>query len=266
MSDLYNINFSPTGCTNKIGDEICHGLNRTVYKKIDLTYEEKAVLNLDSTDIAIIGMPVYRGGLPDVAIARFKEIHGNATPCVVYVVYGNRDAGFALSELRQLASSQGFIPVAGGIFIGEHSFSSSVYPIANNRPDRLDLLKASDFGRMVSDVLNKANVDHAITDDFKLIERKETLRIPSYIDLSLCRHCGHCVSVCPVSAIRIRGEVVEVDDKKCITCMACVKSCPVRARFVGDDSLKNITRKLHELSKERMEPEFKLFVKSGGKR
>ena len=51
------------------------------------------------------------------------------------VTYGNREFEDALLELNNFAIELGFIPVAGGAFIGEHSFATKDVPIANGRPD-----------------------------------------------------------------------------------------------------------------------------------
>ena len=40
--------------------------------------------------------------------------------------------------LKDLAVEAGFKPIAGGAFIGEHSFADSKFPIAHRRPDQKD--------------------------------------------------------------------------------------------------------------------------------
>lgn len=42
-----------------------------------------------------------------------------------------------------------------------------------------------------------------------------------------CRHCGHCVSVCPESAIRTGSEsTVFAESAKCTGCGLCIRECP----------------------------------------
>ena len=68
------------------------------------------------------------------------------TPVVLVSVYGNRAFEDALKELHDIAVNAEFIPVAGGAFVAEHSYSSKTYPIAPNRPDEIDMRKAQEFG------------------------------------------------------------------------------------------------------------------------
>ena len=41
-----------------------------------------------------------------------------------------------------------------------------------------------------------------------------------------CLILGDCVTVCPVGALRIQEQAVDVDFKKCTGCGACLKACP----------------------------------------
>jgi len=121
VNSVINIFFSPTGTTKKVGEKISSSFKDNSVKQINLTSINEQEINLSSTDIAIIGMPVHRGCLPEIAIKQFKRIMGDKTPCILYVIYGNRDYGSALLKLKQLVSSQGLIPIAEGTFIGDHS-------------------------------------------------------------------------------------------------------------------------------------------------
>ncbi len=45
-----------------------------------------------------------------------------------------------------------------------------------------------------------------------------------------CIDCGHCITICPVSAISAKEDLtVILDQEKCVNCGACVDSCPTRA-------------------------------------
>lgn len=49
-------------------------------------------------------------------------------------------------------------------------------------------------------------------------------------DEDKCIDCGACVSLCPVTAIKIEDDWgVEVDDELCIGCGFCTYSCPMKA-------------------------------------
>ena len=52
----------------------------------------------------------------------------------------------ALVELYDLTLSLGLIPFAAGAFIGEHSYSTPEMPVAEGRPDSMDLADARIFG------------------------------------------------------------------------------------------------------------------------
>ena len=62
------------------------------------------------------------------------------------MTYGNRDYEDALVELYDLAVSLGLSPFAAGAFIGEHSYSTPEMPVAEGRPDSMDLADARIFG------------------------------------------------------------------------------------------------------------------------
>ncbi len=49
------------------------------------------------------------------------------------------------------------------------------------------------------------------------------------IDKELCCYCGGCASVCPFSALELKGTYVKCDPEKCVDCGICVKICPVGA-------------------------------------
>ncbi len=44
--------------------------------------------------------------------------------------------------------------------------------------------------------------------------------------MSLCTHCGVCLTVCPTGALKREGERVLWDPDKCCRCDACLKVCP----------------------------------------
>jgi formate hydrogenlyase subunit 6/NADH:ubiquinone oxidoreductase subunit I len=46
------------------------------------------------------------------------------------------------------------------------------------------------------------------------------------VDMSKCDHCGRCEAVCPVQAITVRPEGLEISLERCIFCSACADSCP----------------------------------------
>ena len=51
----------------------------------------------------------------------------------------------------------------------------------------------------------------------------------------LCRICYRCVRSCPVKAIRVHADRVQVVEERCIDCASCVTACPQGAMSVRDD-------------------------------
>ena len=122
---------------------------------IDLTHPAGYPAPLPGEAVAIFAVPVYGGHVAPVALERLREIRGEGTPAVVLAVYGNRSFGTAVAELASFVAGRGFVPVAAGAFVGEHSYSTPETPIAQGRPDARDLTAATAFGAQVREKLAK---------------------------------------------------------------------------------------------------------------
>ena len=128
-------------------DAIASGISTAQYDSLDLTYPGAIeTKTFDSDELVVIGVPVYAGRVAPLAAQRLKAINGNNTLAVLVLLYGNREYEDVLIELRNMVLSASFQPVAASAFIGEHSFSSSLMPIAPGRPDRDDFVSAVSFG------------------------------------------------------------------------------------------------------------------------
>lgn len=102
---------------------------------------------------AVFAVPVYGGRVAPAALERLQEIRGEGTPAVVLAVYGNRAFGTAVAQLAAFVAERGFVPVAAGAFVGEHSYSTPGTPIAEGRPDTQDLAEAAAFGARIGQKL-----------------------------------------------------------------------------------------------------------------
>lgn len=122
---------------------------------IDLTHPAGYAAPLPGEAVAIFAVPVYGGHVAPAALERLREIRGEGTPAVVLAVYGNRSFGTAVAELASFVAGRGFVPVAAGAFVGEHSYSTPATPIAQGRPDARDLAAARAFGAQVREKLAK---------------------------------------------------------------------------------------------------------------
>jgi len=255
------IYFSPTNTTKKTLVGITQGLQCNHVEHLDLTSPSAATCEfeqLQSDELAIIGMPVYSGRLPTIAVERLKRLKAEKTPAVVVVVYGNRAYDDALLELKDLASEVGFVPIAGGAFIGEHSFSNDETPIAVGRPDMEDLAKAKAFGRNISEKLLQLNQSEQsplleVPGAFPYKPLKSLLEAPTTNEDD-CTQCKLCITVCPTAAIEFNGSIITNQDA-CIKCCACVKICPTNAR-VMTPQINQIAERLSTNCTERREPEF----------
>jgi ferredoxin len=256
--------FSPTKTTQKILEGIAQGAAIGKVEHLDLTPPEAKTAGLDEMqdELVLLGVPVYGGRVPLEAVPKLQQLKANATPAVIIVVYGNREFEDALLELRDLARASGFIPVAGGAFIGEHSFASDTMPIANGRPDPEDLKKAKEFGMMIRGKLKGIDSIDAVSQievpgNSPYKKRREPAEISPSTQGDLCTLCGTCASLCPVAAITVE-ETVVTDKLGCILCCACVKNCPTGARVMEEPKIKQMAQWLNTNCQTRKEPE--IFV------
>jgi ferredoxin len=253
--------FSPTGTTRKILKGIAQGLKMDAVSQIDLTLpaaQSKDYI-INRSDLAIIGVPVYAGRVPVIAVRRLKKLRADKTPAVIVVVYGNRDYEDALLELSRIVKEAGFVPVAAGAFIGEHSFSNKETPIAAGRPDQQDMMQAMDFGEKVMKKVGEMSGPDADTalplpGNFPHKDYGAWPEISPVIIEELCNLCGECAAVCPTAAITVDAKVL-TDKKKCIICCACVKTCPLEARVMEEAMVKQIAEWLSTTFRERKDPD-----------
>ena len=254
--------FSPTGTTRKVLESIAEGIAVEDVEHINLTLPQGAKQTVPpfSDELVIIGAPVYGGRLPVDAVNRFKQLKASKTLAILIVVYGNQKFEDALLELKNLAIESGFIPVAGGAFIGEHSFATKDVPIANGRPDSLDVQKAMDFGAKIKDKVTAlqspdAQMDLKIPGRFPYeADGARPMTVSPVTKEDTCIVCGTCASVCPTAAISI-NESVATNIELCIRCCACIKNCPTGARVMEDSKWKNIANWLNENCSARKEPQ-----------
>ena len=173
---VYTVVFSPTGTSRKIAAAVAQGAARhggssnaaagadagtnaaagsaaKAFTTIDLTHAAGKSVTLPADAAAVFAVPVYGGRVAPAALERLREIRGEGTPAVVLAVYGNRAFGTAVAQLAAFVAERGFVPVAAGAFVGEHSYSTPGTPIAEGRPDAQDLAEATAFGARIGQKL-----------------------------------------------------------------------------------------------------------------
>lgn len=252
LETAHLIYFSPTHTSQQVAKAIVRGVGLTNIQTIDITLYPVESIVIPSSSIAIIVVPVYGGRVAPLAMERLAKIRGTGTPAVLVVVYGNRAYEHALSELDEFAVLNGFKIIAGGTFIGEHSYSTKENPIAVNRPHANDLEFACGFGKQIRDKIEQASALDSLMEVnvrdiprprqpiFSMLwfihkvimlrrSRKPSPRTPWFEDESRCTHCSYCAIHCPARAIAI-GDELHTDPDRCIKCCACVKGCPHEAR------------------------------------
>jgi ferredoxin len=255
------IYFSPTRTTQHVLEAIGQGTGLPLAAPRDVTRPDEATRTVaPSPDVlTLIGVPVYAGRVPGPAASRLRRVDGNGSPAAMVVVYGNRAYEDALLELTDLVVAQGFVPVAAGAFIGEHSFSSAATPIAVGRPDAADLARAMRFGEAIRDKLENleggGNLPGlTVPGNVPYRQRPAPLQVAPISREDVCVRCEQCAQVCPMGAIRL-AEAVETRQEDCLHCFACVKACPTGARILEHPGLLEIARRLAVTCAARQEPE-----------
>lgn len=269
MKDLLNISamyFSPTGTTEKIVKGIADNLkikfNGSNINYVDFTRPETRKMQqfFSEENLVVFGVPVIAGRVPNVLLKYLKTIIGNNALAIAIVVYGNRSYDDALIELKDTLEANGFKVVAGGAFIGEHSFSKT---LANNRPDVLDMSVVNDFSKQIYDKISKGNFDTVKVKGNKLYRDyyKPKDKSGNPVDFrkivpktdESCIDCKRCAEVCPMGSIDY-NDVSKLNGI-CIKCCACIKKCPTEAKYFDDMNYLNHKHELELEFTKRKEPE-----------
>lgn len=250
--------YSPTGTSKKIAESVVEGLGICERNVIDLTHPspEDNVHSIKDDELLVIAVPVYSGRVPPIAVNRIKTLKGDDTPAVLLAVYGNRAFDDALLELKDITSENGFKAVAGGAFIGVHSFDTPETPIATGRPDDLDVKKAVEFGEKIKEKLEGLTEvpDLAVPGNHPYRKGGGGDPRSPETDPETCILCGTCAKVCPTAAVTV-SDSVETVKENCTACTACVRNCPTSARHWEHEGIKKAAMWLHTNYSERREPE-----------
>jgi ferredoxin len=254
--------FSPTGTTERVVRAISRGIGVAAIGEVDLTPPDGKASrsHRERAGMTVIGVPVYGGRIPGEAVRRLRDLDGHGWPAVLVAVYGNREYEDALRELRDVAVELGFVPIAAGVFIGEHSFHTEARPIAAGRPDVGDLLEAERFGTLIREKMDEAGAvvelpPPAIPGEGPYREPRMPSGISPETVEALCVLCGTCSEVCPTGAVTVGGTVV-TERRACILCSACVKECPTEARVWQAEWVEKVATWLNTHCRRRREPEF----------
>jgi ferredoxin/protein involved in ribonucleotide reduction len=256
-NSLKIIYFSATNTTKTIVEEISKQIKIETKIEIDITKQQNRLkpIKCNNDEILIIGIPVYMGRVPAIVSDYLKAIELNNNPVICIAVYGNRTYGDALLELSDILTDKGAITIAGGAFIGEHSFSSKELPIAESRPNNNDLIQARDFGNQINKKLSTETLlAIELPGEFPYGGITKLWDVDFIAISENCIDNGICYQVCPTGAIDT-NDYKKIDIKKCISCCACIKACPVNARSIKESQVKDAAIRLNKLFKEPKQPE-----------
>ncbi|MEG0766788.1 MAG: EFR1 family ferrodoxin [Clostridia bacterium] len=222
--------FSPTDSTRTVLEQMAESLHFPV-ERIDITpsAQRENDHHFTSDTLVFLGAPVYGGRIPALAVESMQKIHGQQTPAVLVVTYGNRAYEDALLEMQEIVEPNGLLPIAAAALVTEHSIMHSV---ACGRPDAEDKQSIMAFmARVEKKIQNAQSIA-----DFARVEVPGNHPYREYGGAALkpkatraCSQCGICAAQCPAAAIPV-DHPEKTDHDRCISCMRCMKVCPVQAR------------------------------------
>lgn len=224
--------FSPTGNTAKIVETIGHKMRGEDWRRIDLTRPDNrgGWHSFGPSELLIVGVPVYRGRVPEVMVEELSRFKGQSTPAIILVTYGNRMIEDAMLELKDIMVEQGFIPFGAASFSGQHSFNKE---IGYNRPDEKDLKIAEEFAEEITsklETLDKNKIGLTVPGNRPYKKVGPMSQMPFYPETDMnCIYCMLCSQYCPMEAISFSNPK-SIDPNRCIRCTVCIKVCPVQAK------------------------------------
>lgn len=215
--------FSATYTTKRVVEAVATAISNEIvaHDITNNTATDKIAIPAD--ELLVVGVPVYAGRVPAMAVERLRRFRGCNTPAVLVAVYGNRHYDDAVLELHDIMTACGFRTVAAGAFIARHSIFSKV---ATTRPDADDIAQIKEFA---ANAAGYGAID---------IPGNHPYKVPGGIPIwptasRKCTACGACARLCPTGAIDVASPR-SVDKEKCIKCGRCIVVCPAKARrFYG---------------------------------
>lgn len=220
--------FSATYTTKRVVEAVAKEFSDEVVV-CDITNDASLdAVRLSVDELLVVGVPVYAGRVPAMAVERLRRFKGEGTPAVVVAVYGNRHYDDAVLELHDIVTECGFRTVSAAAFVAQHS----IFPkVGAARPDADDMVDVAAFA---------AETKKLLLCGYGAIELpgNRPYKLPGGIPIwptasRKCTSCGACARLCPAGAINPTAPK-GVDKEKCIKCGRCIAVCPIKARrFYG---------------------------------
>ena len=264
--------FSPTNTTKKVVEEIAGGLASDlgcVQETVDFTLPgvREEIQAFGPRDLVVFGTPVYAGRVPNVLLKYIHTVQGGGALAVPIVLFGNRNYDDAPAELQALLGEDGFLPVAAGAFVGEHSFSRI---LGAGRPDDKDMVVIHEFVKKIYEKISSTgeresyqplNVggEYPSKGYYQPRDRQGNpvdIRKVKPKTSEACDDCKLCAKVCPMGSISY--DDVREFTGICIKCGSCIKKCPTGAKYYDAESYLYHQHELEEEYTRRAEPS--LFI------
>lgn len=244
------IYFSATGTTAKIVSAIGEGTGIKERNICNIIHNPKEIISIPNQELAVFGIPVFSGRVPEIAKEALDKIKGNNTPAIIVCVYGNRDFDDALLELQEIVNNNGFTAISAAAFIAQHS----IFPkVGSGRPDLEDLQLAGEFGkRSIASFSGASTAALPILGNNPFRQIKKIPLTPKTTKKK-CNQCGLCVRGCPKQAIESNNPY-KTDGQRCIACAHCISICPKGAKHFGGLLYTMAKGSFEKKNKERKEP------------
>ena len=255
INNLHLVWFSATVTTKSITAIIAEQFTAETVTKHDITKSTlNDDINIDSNDLLIVGIPVYLGRIPVIALSALNKLKGSKTPAVIVCVYGNREYDDALLELKDIVQANDFIVISAGAFIAQHA----IFPtVATSRPDEKDKEIIASFGRksaaLVSSLETTGNLPDIKVKGNRPYKKYQKVPLTPKADKK-CDKCGTCVKLCPTDAIPSFNPRISFGSK-CIACARCIAVCPQSARHFGGLLYRFAGKRFIKGNSARKEPE-----------
>lgn len=252
MNQLYMISFSPTGTSRRVAEGIAEAFSneKTV---VDLCEETVGEMQIGKEDICIFSAPCYGGRIPQTAAERLSHIHGEQTPAIVLITFGNRAFEDALLELADSVEKNGFRVIAGCAVSAEHNI---MHIFGQGRPDGLDWKEIRRFSNAAAEKINAGETERPLLPGSRPYKERHGGKPPILVNEKTCVKCGLCAQKCPVKAISPDGR--HLKEELCIACMRCIQLCPQNSRSIPKTYVDGLIQRLGDACRERKRNEFYL--------
>ena len=181
---VVEIFFSPSGTSKKVADRIASNFSQEKETCNLLIFDSEK--ELESSDVAVVVMPVFAGRIPKTARKRLLKIKGNNAKAN----YGNAHITDSLLELVDILGENDFDVIAAASTVSHHSIFDGV---ALGRPDSDDLKKIDKFAEKCigkEDSLKSEIPGNRPYTDYKQLPFEISCDESGFVFKMYCMHCN----------------------------------------------------------------------------